>query len=151
MGHYERYEEFSHKMEEKYPLMFKRSKYGGFAIDEGWWHIVETLCNNIHNHIQWKRNCRSNQLRDMRAGKFISNELIPEVKHIVVQQIKEKFGGLRFYYHGGDEYVHGLVSMAESISLHTCEMCGNVGKPRGGGWIRTLCDYHEQERQKQND
>jgi hypothetical protein len=58
-------------------------------------------------------------------------------------QIKEKFGGLRFYYDGGDEYISGLVSMAESWAGNTCETCGEKGERRSGGWIRTLCDKHE--------
>jgi hypothetical protein len=66
-------------------------------------------------------------------------ERIPEVTAV---QVKEKFGTLRFYYDGGDDYIRGLVSMAESMSAVTCEECGNLGKSRRGGWIRTLCDSH---------
>ena len=69
-------------------------------------------------------------------------------KYILTQtQIKEKFGGLRFYYDGGDEYISGLVSMAESWAACSCETCGTPGERREGGWIRTLCDTHETERQ----
>jgi hypothetical protein len=64
---------------------------------------------------------------------------------VIVEQIKEKFGGLRFYYQGGDEYIGGLVSMAESWAGIACEDCGGIGKRRGGGWVRTLCDKHEAE------
>lgn len=65
-----------------------------------------------------------------------------KIPQVVVDQVKEKFGGLRFYYSGGDEYISGLVSMAESMSYATCEECGNPGKPNIGGWIRTLCTTH---------
>lgn len=61
---------------------------------------------------------------------------------VVATQIKEKFGGLRFYYIGGDSYIRGLVTMAEAMSEVTCEACGNIGKHRSGGWIKTLCDEH---------
>lgn len=64
---------------------------------------------------------------------------------VVADQVKEKFGTLRFYYHGGDDYCRGLESMAASMSGVTCETCGNVGKLRQGGWIRTLCDTHANE------
>jgi len=60
----------------------------------------------------------------------------------------EKFGGLRFYYDGGDEQIHGMVRMAESWAARTCETCGDPGKSRNGGWIRTLCDKHEAEYQE---
>jgi hypothetical protein len=38
-----------------------------------------------------------------------------------------------------------MAVMAESMSGVTCEVCGNVGRQRGGGWIRTLCDEHAEK------
>ena len=43
-----------------------------------------------------------------------------------------------------------MVRMAESMSAVTCETCGNLGQQRGGGWIRTLCDHHEELYQEDN-
>jgi hypothetical protein len=125
----EEYELFAKKMEEQFPKMFA-GKYGGFAVSAGWYPILEKLCANIQHHIDWKNK---------------TSEVVPQV---VVAQIKEKFGGLRFYYDGGDEYISGLVSMAESWADAVCEECGGIGKRRNGGWIRTLCDRHEAEHQE---
>jgi hypothetical protein len=66
----------------------------------------------------------------------------PEIPQVVADQVKEKYGTLRFYYHGGDEYIRGLVSMAESMSGVVCEQCGSPGKTLGPGWIMTLCREH---------
>jgi hypothetical protein len=74
------------------------------------------------------------------------NTAPPACQQVVVSQVKEKFGTLRFYYHGGDKVVDGMVRMAESMSAVTCEECGNSGERRGGGWIITLCDTHAKER-----
>lgn len=137
------YQEFSKRMEEKFPLMFK-GKYGGFAVGQGWWPILEELCARIQSHINWRNETRGILLKDNPNNRPIPEE-IPQV---VVEQIKEKFGGLRFYYQGGDDYVHGLVSMAESWASVTCEECGSIGKRRDGGWVRTLCDHHENEYQE---
>ena len=123
------YEAFTKKMETTYPKMFE-GKYGGFAVGAGWYPILEKLCANIQHHIDWKNR---------------ESEVVPQV---VVEQIKEKFGGLRFYYQGGDEYIHGMVTMAESYADIACEDCGGIGKRRNGGWIRTLCDSHEAEYQE---
>jgi hypothetical protein len=58
-----------------------------------------------------------------------------------IQQIKEKFGGLRFYTYGGDEEFDGAVRMAEKMSLLICENCGAWGHCREDrGWAKTLCD-----------
>ena len=66
-------------------------------------------------------------------------ELVPQV---TLDQVKEKFGTLRFYYTGGDDYISGLVSMAESMSGVTCETCGKPGTSTSGGWIKTACVEH---------
>jgi hypothetical protein len=65
---------------------------------------------------------------------------------VIVNQVKEKFGTLRFYYTGGDDYVDGVVRMGEEMTAVTCEDCGAPGRGRHGGWIRTLCDVHAKER-----
>lgn len=136
----EQYEEFSSKMETKFPTLFGEY-YGGFAVGAGWWSIIESLCSVIQNHIDNVESTRE-------WSKKNDPEFIPEsVPPVTVAQIKEKFGGLRFYYDGGDEYIRGAVRMAEYMADQTCEECGAPGKHRTGGWIRTLCDVHEAERQ----
>jgi hypothetical protein len=57
-----------------------------------------------------------------------------------LHQIKEKFGGLRFYIGATGEGIHERIMAAESESFKVCEDCGAAGEPRKGGWIRTLCD-----------
>jgi hypothetical protein len=126
---FDKYDAFAKRMEEKYSKMFSQP-YGGFAVGEGWWPILQALCSNIQHYINWKNK---------------DSEVVPQV---VVAQIKEKFGGLRFYYDGGDDRIQGMVSMAESWADKTCETCGKPGRRREGGWIRTLCDEHEAERQQ---
>jgi hypothetical protein len=66
---------------------------------------------------------------------------------VTLDQVKEKFGTLRFYYTGGDDIIDGMVRMAESMSGVTCEGCGNVGERRGGGWVRTICGPCEEARE----
>jgi hypothetical protein len=124
------YEKFAKSMEERFPKMFD-GKYGGFAVGKGWYPILEVLCTNVQSHLDWKE----------KQGK--------PVPQVVVEQIKEKFGGLRFYYQGGDDEISGMVRMAEAWADIACEECGAAGKRRSGGWIRTLCDKHEAERQAQ--
>jgi hypothetical protein len=75
----------------------------------------------------------------------MNRELRPVVPQTVVMQVKEKFGGLRFYYDGGDEAVAGMVRMAEAWADHSCEECGAPGTSGGKGWIRTLCPAHRAE------
>jgi len=71
-------------------------------------------------------------------------ELIPQV---TLDQVKEKFGTLRFYYTGGDEYISGMVTMAEAMSGCTCEECSAPAETHGPGWIRTICKPCEEKRE----
>lgn len=66
-----------------------------------------------------------------------------------ILQIKEKFGGLRFYVDNISGEVQDFIWEVEDRSLGICEVCGKEGKPRDGGWIKTLCDEHSlSERQR---
>ncbi len=124
----EEYELFVSRMEERFPKMYS-GKYGGFAIGQGWWPMIEKLSETIQHHVDSAQ----------KQGK--------DCPQVVVEQVKEKFGTLRFYYQGGDDFISGAVWLAESMSGQLCEDCGAPGKQTGGGWVRTLCDFHIAERE----
>lgn len=100
----------------------------GFECGDGWFNILDQLMGNIQHHIDWK------------------NKEEEVVAQVTLDQVKEKFGTLRFYYTGGDDVIDGMVRMAESMSGVTCEECGNPGKRIGGGWVTTLCEEHAKAR-----
>jgi hypothetical protein len=100
----------------------------GFDCGDGWYNILNQLMGNIQHYLDWKNK---------------KEEVVPQV---TLDQVKEKFGTLRFYYTGGDDYIRGLVSMAEVMSGITCETCGNPGERQGQSWIRTICKPCEEQR-----
>jgi hypothetical protein len=61
-------------------------------------------------------------------------------------QVKEKFGGLRFYINGASEEIYKRIQTAEDLSYETCETCGEKGVLRPVGWYKTLCNKHHEER-----
>jgi hypothetical protein len=129
-------DELDRQLCEKYPLIFAdRNKsmmescmFWGFEHGDGWYPIIDSLCDNIQNHIDWQT----------KQGKT--------VPQVVATQVKEKFGTLRFYYNGGDDVIDGMVRMAESWSAVACEECGAPGTQNSRGWIKTLCETHRKER-----
>ena len=46
------YEVFANRMEEKYPKMFA-GPYGGFAVGQGWWPIIESLLPGQVSPVNW--------------------------------------------------------------------------------------------------
>ncbi|MBB1090463.1 hypothetical protein HUU61_04100 [Rhodopseudomonas palustris] len=68
---------------------------------------------------------------------------------LTIVQIKEKFGGLRIYWHGRNlsavstRAIEEAVALAEARSACTCEVCGAEGRlHKHGGWFATACPEH---------
>jgi len=58
-------------------------------------------------------------------------------------QVKEKFGGLRFYVAAAPPEARALIREAERKAMATCELCGEPGLlAKLGGWFQSLCDAH---------
>lgn len=122
---------------DSYPEMFvhmygpanETCMHWGITCGDGWFILLDSLCHQIQNRI----NTRRSQIE-------LGIETKP-ISQVVVAQIKEKFGTLRFYYDGGDDVIAGYVELAEYLSGGICEDCGLSNETVGctTEWIRTLC------------
>lgn len=118
---------------EKYPKLFpvldkelNCEIYYGFYCGDGWYHIIDVLCKNIQFYIDYK-------VQDL-------EEEDAEYYQVIVQEVKEKYGSLRFHVINADEYISGMITMAESISTKVCEYCGSKAEITTKGWIKHLCN-----------
>jgi hypothetical protein len=135
--------ELQNKLFEKCPRIFGQKDLlatqacmqVAIATGDGWYNILDVLCSNIQHHLDW-----NNGEGEFEYCKKFHKEDHVTIPQVEATQVKEKFGGLRFYMSGGDDFVEGLISMAESISLRTCEECGCPGTQNNVGWVRTQCD-----------
>ena len=75
----------------------------------------------------------------------LSKRLTEFNSEIEAVQVKEKYGGLRFYTNFYDLQSEKLIQEAENKSYEICENCGKPGKPNYEGWISTLCDKCRKE------
>lgn len=111
--------ELQDKFFERWPKWFDRTDMRsslmcfGFGCGDGWYQLLWDLCEKI----------------EPLAGDDFE-----------IVQVKEKFGGLRFYVQGGLAGILDLIYDAEQQSEATCERCGKPGTIRNGGWLRCLCD-----------
>lgn len=121
--------ELEKKLAEKYPSLFRDRERPpteslmcfGCECEDGWFNIIDALCRVLSSHVE--------------NGHWKHEEPLRFV------QIKEKFGTLRMYTAGSDDYVYGAVDMAETISGRTCEACGKPARVRNSGmWLKTLCE-----------
>lgn len=142
MTHQEFYAKWTQKLKEAHPL-YPAPMFGA-ECGSGWLHIIDGLLSLIQDHEQ--------QLKEHQDWCANNNRPQPEpIAPVVVHQVKEKFGTLRFYYAGGDAFVCGAVSLAEYLSSRTCEACGAPGRLRGDGWYYTACDAHTRPEDLSNE
>lgn len=143
--------EFEDLLISRYPKIFRKDF--GFECDDGWVNIIDNTCHLIQSHINNQRSQKARALRKVRTGETLhqwDREWLAKYpcRQVVFTQMKEKFGMLRAYHDGGDDYVFGVVDAAEEMSSFTCEVCGNLGTMNSSGWIKCLCDKHREERNK---
>ena len=122
--------ELTNKLISAYPKQFKNLTW--IECEDGWFNILAKLFYIVDSHLDYKK--RINEPLELFGW----------------SQIKEKFGGLRAYSYGSDEFIRGAIEMAESMSYITCEVTGEKGKLRKQrqgddgqpmpAWMKTLCD-----------
>jgi hypothetical protein len=146
--------ELDQHIREKYPLIF--AERCEMSVGDGWFDIIDMLCANIQNRIdnaaqqrewtiKWNEDVNDPEYVWTKFGPREEREVPELVNQVVARQIKEKFGTLRFYYDGGDDYIRGLEAMAESMTARICEDCGGPGAARSTEkqrWVRVLCEKH---------
>ena len=107
------------------PMDWRDAKISA-GVGPGW----ESLVDELHEHVL---------------------SLDPE---IVIDQVKEKFGGLRYYVtvsdDGPESAVYALIGEYEKRAFKTCEWCGATeGVETSAGekkrWLKTLCPTHRAE------
>jgi hypothetical protein len=102
---------FANRENPQSPMVF------GIECGDGWHGILRCACRRISFH-------------EANAGR----------SDFRFSQVKEKWGILRIYHSGGDEFCTGVIAMAEAVSSVTCERCGAPGKTNESDWISTLCE-----------
>ena len=89
-----------------------------FSVGDGWYKLIYELVHDI-------------RINDLKKGDWITK----------ATQVKEKFGGLRFYVTGTSDKNWALIRNAEQKSYAVCEETGSeveVGT-WSNGWVRTMC------------
>lgn len=113
--------ELTEKLNNSYPEIFGEGEY--FACNDGWYDLINGLCDEI-----------------MQFCKRFNQEP-PKTS-----QVKEKFGGLRFYVWSAPQEVMDIIDKYELRSQYTCELCGEAGRIHSiYGWYTCFCDRHYAE------
>ncbi len=111
-------------IKEKCPKLFKHGC--AFECGKGWYFILENLCKKIEEILE--------------RSPMINKEDEVFEFDMYVEQIKEKYGELRFYMSVTTKEIDELVEEAYEASKHTCEVCGKLGKMLNNKWYMVRCE-----------
>ena len=112
--------ELAHQLTHAFPRLFEHADgVYLFRCGDGWYHLIDEL-----------------------ATQLVALE--PLEADLGVTQVKEKFGGLRFYTRAPlSAASQRLIEDAEARSFTICEACGAPGiLHHKGGWYRARCAHH---------
>ena len=123
---------------EKYSSLLK-DKY--LECGPGWADVLACLFEQIKTHEAFLEHSGVRIIEQ-------EDEILDEDDYcrVKIYQVKQKFGGLRVYYDGGDNIIRNFVNQAEDKALTVCEYCGskdNVKLRRRNSWLYTGCDKHD--------
>ena len=122
------------KLTEKYPLVFEHMSTGAYSsIPDGWYDLLDKTCAKIN--VVLEECYKTHPPDELGLSAFI------------VEQIKEKFGTLRFYFSFNTqnkkafEEITNIVDGAELDSHEICEVTGKLGELCvDGHWFKTLSE-----------
>jgi hypothetical protein len=116
--------EFPNLYKNRFGSMAETCMCWGFDCDDGWFQLIYDLSKKLEAEI----------LKQPEEGRQCFR----------ASQVKEKFGGLRFYMDSQTDEMSGFIREAEDKSEETCEVCGAPGKIRvHHRWYYCSCEEHE--------
>ena len=118
-------DEFLTIIKQKYPVLYQ--ELTRIDCERGWFPLINKLSGIIENELK-KR----------------------EIKDVYVEQVKEKFGGLRFYMNKTTDFNRGAIALAREMSHNICEECaGRADTHLIGDYYTTLCSIHADDARKE--
>lgn len=169
--------ELEKQLYDKYPKIFRDAGKSpqescmafGLEVGDGWYSIIDTLCEALTYTYTTSVKIDEGDAKLLGIEGYKWNDGLVtyhfNVKppQVIAEQIKEKFGSLRFYYHlEYDEqntklvetgkypdlvevnkryadYLDGVVHFADIASARICEVSGDIGVMHTrGGWMKVL-------------
>lgn len=166
--------ELQKKIIDKYPKIFENASkskeescmFWGLECGNGWYEVISTLCEAATYTYLTSISIDAEDAKHLKIEKNKYNDAYDfnvKAPQMVADQVKEKFGTLRFYFHlefdadfvylleqqkypelekEKDRYINyfdGIIHMAEVLSSKTCEVTGKPGCMHvRGGWLKVL-------------
>lgn len=133
---------------ERFPFLIPSNRFSGKRITEadegGYWpgapeYIPEydyedTELDNMPDG--WRKAFGEQMCQEI-MDELVANDMVDTYR---IVQIKEKYGGLRWYDDGFTKKGHEIIDNYERLSYKTCIRCGKPATRMTRGWIMPFCD-----------
>lgn len=106
------------------------------SVGRGWASLINGLYDVLEEEIASLGTCSGHEEDEDEGEVALCQRCHPPQ----VLQVKEKFGGLRFYTSWSTPRFEERIEQSTAASYRLCEDCGEPGQLRYDGWLRTLCD-----------
>lgn len=131
---------------EKYPFLIPSNRWTGKRITDGagyWAQEPDVIPEYDYDFTEldsmpsgWRK-AFGTQLCDELKAELESAGYMDKYR---ITDIKEKYGGLRWYDNGNTSKGHEIISKYEDMSYRICIKCGKPATRVTTGWISPYCD-----------
>lgn len=117
------------RLYQTFPKLYQHLSY--FECCDGWFDLIWNLSEKLESIIK---------ISPAPDPELFPPEYTSPEQVYFAQQVKEKFGSLRFYLAFSTEEMEEVIHEFEEESKSVCETCGHPGKMRRLSHIRVSCD-----------
>lgn len=120
------------KLVEQYPFLLPRNRWTGACLIDFNYSFTELDAMPVGWRIAFGEDICKEIMEEL-----VQNECVDKYR---ITQIKEKYGELHWYSHGGTERIHReIVPKYEIMSRRICLQCGQPATLVSIGWIAPWC------------
>lgn len=132
------------KLCKRYPFLIPHNRWTDKICWEkrknkhmGWWYSAPYSYTELDAMPDGWRAVFGEQLCEELREELIKANYLDKYR---IMQIKEKYGGLRWYDNGNTEKGYKIIRKYEELSYKTCIECGRPATKMSMGWISPFCD-----------
>lgn len=118
------------RLVEEYPFLIPRNRFTDEILDD--YDYTYTELDDMPDG--WRKAFGEQMCAEIKEA------LGPDIYDYRIEQIKEKFGQLRWYDRNSDKNIDKIIDKYTKLSEHTCISCGAPATKVSLGWIDPWCD-----------
>jgi len=157
--------EYNKALVERYPFLLPRNLMDDQVVEnydyeyteldnmpEGWRkNFGQQMCEEIRQALleAQEQDPEGGYEESLISTNYNSDRIIPYLEGFRIEEIKEKYGFLRFYCSPAPQKVFDIIDKYEKMSAKICIRCGKPAEYVSTGWISPWCSECKEEIEKE--